>query len=106
MFSRIVTMRPKSDTIAPLTKALDEQVLPMLRKQGGFRDEICFLSSDSSKAIVISFWDRKDQADAYGRDVYPKVLETVKHYLDETPVVKNYDVISSTFDKMVEKATV
>ena len=103
MFSRIVTMRPKSNSITALMKALDEQVLPLLRKQEGFRDEICLLSSDTKKAIVISFWDRKEQAEAYGRTVYPKVLETVEKHLDDTPMVKNYEVFSSTFYKMAIK---
>ena len=105
MFSRIVTMRPKSDSITQLTKMLDEQILPLLRKQDGFRDEVCLLSSDTKKAVVISFWDREQQADAYGRTAYPKVLEMVDKYLDETPAVKTYNVFSSTFYKLAVAAT-
>ena len=106
MFSRIVTMRPKTDSIVQLTKMLDEQILPILRKQEGFRDEVCLLSEDTSKAVIVSFWDRKEQAETYGRTVYPQILESVKKLLDETPVVRNYDVLSSTFHKLAEKATV
>lgn len=106
MFSRIVTLRPKTNTVLQLTKALEEQVLPMLRKQDGFQDEICLISPDKNKAMVISFWGRKEQAEAYGRTAYPQVLETVKHLLEEAPVVKNYDILSSTFYKTAEKATI
>ena len=106
MFSRIVTMRPKPNSAVQLTKMLEEQVLPSLRKQDGFRDQVCLLSSDTKKVIVISFWDRQEQADAYGRTTFPQVLETVKHLLEETPAVKAYDVLSSTVHKTAIKATV
>lgn len=106
MFSRIVTMRPKPGNITALTKALDEEVLPLLRKQDGFRDEICLVSSDAKKAIVISFWNRKEQADAYGRTLYPQVVELVEKLLDETPMVKNYDVFSTSFYKTAVKETI
>lgn len=106
MVSRIVTLRPKVNTVLQLTKALEEQVLPVLRKQDGFQDEVCLISPDKHKAIVISFWGRQEQADAYARNAYPQVLETVRHLLEETPVVKKYDILSSTFYKAVEKVTV
>jgi len=106
MFSRILTMHPKSNSITKLTTALEEQVLPQLRKQEGFKDEIFFLSPDTKDAVVISFWDRKEQAEAYGRTAYPQVLQSVKDLLEETPQVKNYDIVSSTFIKTGVKATV
>lgn len=106
MFSRIVTMRPKSDSSAKLTKTLEEQIMPILRKQAGFRDEIILLSPDSTKAVAVSFWDEKEKAEAYGRTAYPQVLEIVKDLLEENPSVKSFDVLSSTFNKTAVKATV
>jgi hypothetical protein len=106
MFARIVTMRPKGNTILQLTKALEEKVLPVLRKQDGFEDEVCLVSPDSKKAIVISFWQRQEQADKYAAVAYPQILESVKHLLEETPVLKSYDVLSSTFYKTPAKTTV
>jgi hypothetical protein len=64
------------------------------------------VSQDTKKTIVISFWGRQEQADKYGSTAFPKILETVKHLLEETPIVKNYDVLSSTFYKTAVKATV
>ena len=106
MFSRIVTMRPKHDGITALTKELDEHILPLLRKQEGFRDEICLLSSDAKKIVAISFWDREEQAKAYDRTIYPKVVESVEKYLSEVPFVKTYDVVSDTFYKKAIKEAV
>lgn len=106
MFSRIVTMRPKAGSSTKLTQMLEDQILPILRKQAGFKDEISLLSPDATKAIVVSFWDGKEQADAYGRTVYPQVLEMAKDLLEEDPIVKNFEVVSSTFYKTAVKATV
>ena len=99
MFSRILTMHPKPDSITQLTKTLEEQVLPQLRKQEGFKDEIFFLSPDTKDAVVISFWDRKESAEAYNRTAYPQVLQSVKDLLEGSPLVKTYDIVSSTFFK-------
>ena len=99
MFSRILTMHPKSNCITQLTKTLEEQVLPQLRKQEGFKDEIFFLSPDTKDAVVISFWDRKENAETYNRTAYPQALQSVKDFLEESPQVKTYDIVSSTFFK-------
>jgi quinol monooxygenase YgiN len=106
MFSRILTMHPKPNSITHLTKALEEQVVPQLRKQEGFMDEICFVSPDAKDAFVITFWDRKEHAEAYGRTAFPQVLQVVKNFLEESPQTKAYDVVSSTFLNTVVKASV
>jgi quinol monooxygenase YgiN len=106
MFARIVTMRPKPNTVVQLTKVLEDQVLPTLRKQDGFQDEVCLISADTKKAVVISFWGRQEQADKYSVTAYPQILEAVKHLLEETPVAKSYEMLSSTFYKKADKATI
>jgi quinol monooxygenase YgiN len=106
MFSRIVTMHPKSSSVTQLTKALEDQILPILRKQEGFQNEISFLSPDTKDAVVISFWDRQEHADAYARTAYPQVLQSIKNLLEDTPHVKNYDILSSTFQKVAVKAAI
>ena len=106
MFSRVITMHPKSGSATQLTKTIEDQVLPVLRKQEGFQNEISFLSPDTKDAIVISFWDRQEHADAYGRTAYPQVLQSVKSLLEDTPQVKNYDILNSTFQKTAVKAVI
>ena len=39
---------------------VETDVLPVLRKQNGFKDEITFLAADRAKAVAISLWDRND----------------------------------------------
>ena len=42
MFARIVSMHLKPNTYAEFTHTFDKDVIPTLRKQQGFRDEILF----------------------------------------------------------------
>ncbi len=44
MFVRKVSMYLKSDSVAEYTMRLDTEIIPMLRKQEGFQDEITFVA--------------------------------------------------------------
>src|ERR1043166_2544627 len=103
MFARNVTLHLKADTAAEFTRTLENDVLPMLRKQPGFKDEITFLASDSTEALAISLWESKENAEAYGRDTYPAVLRTLERVVEGTPEVDSYQVSNSTFHKIAAR---
>jgi|SRR5579862_7045073 hypothetical protein len=106
MFSRIITMHPKPNGVAQLTKAVEEQVLPMLRKQEGFKDEIFFVSPDGKDATAISLWDQQSNAESYSHKTYPRVAEILTNLLEGSPQIKTYDVVNSTWHKITAQATV
>ena len=85
MYARNVTMHLKANTAGEFTQTLEKDVLPLLRKQNGFRDEISFVAADRSEAVAISLWDRKENADSYSRDIYPQVLKSLTKVLEGTP---------------------
>ena len=105
MFSRIVTMRLKPNSVAQLTKTVEEQVLPLLRKQEGFRDEILFVSQDGKDVTAISFWDRQGNAESYRDKAYPQVVQMLTNLLEGSPQVKTYEVANSTFHKIAAPVT-
>jgi hypothetical protein len=45
-------------------------------------------------------WDRKESADAYGRDTYPTVLKSLSNVIEGTPTVETYEVSNSTFHQI------
>jgi hypothetical protein len=100
MYARNVSLHLKANTAGEFTQTLEKDVLPLLRKQNGFKDEISFVASDRSEAVAISLWDRKENADAYSRDVYPQVLKSLTKVLEGTPKVDSYEVSNSTFHKI------
>ena len=103
MISRNVSLKLKANSGREFTQIIEEQILPLLRKQNGFRDEITFLAPERSEAVGISFWDTKANADAYNRTGYPEVLKTLAKVVEGTPKVENFEVANSTFHKIAAK---
>ena len=99
MFARSVTMRLKPNTVAEFNKTLEKEVLPLLQKQKGFRDELTLVSSNGSEVLGISLWDQKQDAEAYNRAAYPDVQRILSKVIEGTPQVQTYEVSMSTIHK-------
>jgi heme-degrading monooxygenase HmoA len=104
MFARIVSMRLKSNTHNEFTEAFEKQVIPTLRKQQGFKDELLFVVPGGTEAVGISLWDSKDSAETYHRASYPEVLKILAKSIEGTPEVRTFEVASSTFHKITARA--
>jgi hypothetical protein len=101
MFARTVSIHLKSNTmLSDYTRTFDRDVLPLLRKQNGFRDEITFAGSNGVDVTAISLWENKADAEAYNTNTYPEVLKTLARFIDGTPKVQTSDVVTSTFHKI------
>ena len=104
MFTRHVIMQLKANSASDFTRTMEKDVLPLLRKQKGFRDEITFISVDDSEAIANSFWETKADADAYGMAGYPQVLKALSKVVEGTPRVGTAVVSNSTLHKIAAQA--
>ena len=100
MIARNVTMRLKANSVAEFTQTLEKEIIPLLRKQKGFQDEIAFLVPGGRDAVGISFWDKQEDAEAYSRGSYPEVLKSLGKVLDGTPQVQTWEVLNSTSHKI------
>jgi heme-degrading monooxygenase HmoA len=98
-------MQLKPNSTAQFTQTLEKEVLPLLRKQEGFQDEVTFLGPNGNEAIAISFWQSKENAEAYSRSAYPEVLKTLGKIVEGTPQLQTYEVSNSTFHKIAAKAS-
>jgi hypothetical protein len=99
-------MRLKPKSVAEFTRTIEDEVLPVLRKQKGFQDELTFVVPDGTEALGISLWDLKANADAYDRATYPQVLKALSKVIDGTPQVRTYEVSNSTFHKIAAHVAV
>ena len=97
MYARNVSFRLKSNMQSDYARTFDNQILPLLRKQKGFRDEIMLSNPGSQDAIAISLWENKSNADDYNTNTYPEVLKTLANVVDGTPRVQTYETVISTF---------
>lgn len=105
MFTRHVIMELKPNATTEFTNVIEGKVLPLLRKQKGFRDLISFVAHDRSEAIAISFWDTKEEAETYNDTGYPEVLKSFTALIEGTPRVGVAEVASSTFQKLAAAKT-
>ena len=105
MFARNVSFHLKSNMLSDYTRAFEKDVLPLLRKQNGFKDEITFAGSGGVDVTAISLWEDKKDADNYNASMYPQVLKTLARFIEGTPQVHTSDVVTSTFHKIAVPVT-
>ena len=100
MFARRVSIHLKSDNATEFTQKLEKEIIPRLRKEKGFQDEIVFLAPGQKHAVAISLWDQAESAEAYDRGAYKEVLKSLATLVEGTPQVRTYEVCNSTFHKI------
>jgi hypothetical protein len=106
MFARKVSMHLKPNCAGEFTDRIEKEIIPLLRKQKGFRDEITFVGPGGTEAVGISLWDQKENAEAYNRGTYPEVQKLLAKVTEGTSQVETYDVANSTCHKVAAAAPV
>jgi hypothetical protein len=100
MFARNVSVNLKPGTLAEFAKAMENEILPWLRTQEGFLDVITLAVPGGREVLAISFWNQKESALAYNSTGYPHVLKILGNFLEGTPHVRTFEVVSSTLQKV------
>lgn len=103
MFARNVSITLKPNTLTEFTKTMQNEIIPLLRKQKGFQDEITLSVPGGREVVAISFWDQSESAQDYHSSGYSQVLKILGKFLDGTPHVRTFDVVSSTLQKVAAR---
>ncbi len=98
MFARIFRANLRRGEGPGYARTIEREVIPLLRRFAGFRDEIAMVSSDGKQAVGISFWERQEDAEVYRRDGYAAVVDALEKHVEGTPVVMSYEVTNSTLE--------
>ncbi|HVO98420.1 MAG TPA: hypothetical protein VMT15_10155 [Bryobacteraceae bacterium] len=106
MFARNVSFHLKPNSSVAFTKQIENETIPMLRKQAGFQGELTFLAPSGTDAVAISLWDKKENAEAYARSGHPEILKNLNKFVEGTPNVQTYEVANSTFQKIAASVAV
>jgi hypothetical protein len=106
MFARSVSFHLKPGHAAEFTQLIDNDIVPVLRRQKGLQDEITFVAPSGADAVGISAWDLKENAETYACVPYTGGLKTLANVVEGTPQVQTYDVSDSTFHKVAAHVTV
>ncbi len=104
MYSRNESFKLKAKSAAEFTRILEGEIIPLLRRQRGFEDQISFVSPERNEAVAISLWDKKDDAEAYNRKTYPEVLKALARVVEGTPRVETFEVGNSTSHQIAASA--
>ena len=101
MFTRVVEVSSKPGKSHEVANAINEKVLPILRQQAGFIDETVLTSeTEPNRVMALSFWKTKEDADRYQREQFAKVTEILSHQIESPPVVRTFNVHTSTPHKI------
>jgi quinol monooxygenase YgiN len=92
-FAREIQFQIKNGKEKEFAGVFENEVVPILRKQEGFQQELTMVNPKGAHAI--SLWNDKKSAETYQTETYPKVLAKLTTLIVGTPTVENFETTSS-----------
>ena len=91
MCARTVRMQRKPNSVAKFNQTLANDILPLLRAQPGFQDEMTFVVPGGMEVVGIGLWEQQEHAEAYAlRHTYLAVLRALAHVMEGRPQAYPY----------------
>jgi len=106
MFAHKLSMYLKNDGALAFKHKIEADIIPLLRKQKGFLEEITFLYLNGREVHAFSLWETAEHAEAYNRGTYPEVVRMLASVIEGRPLVRTYEVLNSTIRYAVAAASV
>lgn len=100
MYARHVTLQLKPNYVTEFPVTFEKEILPLLKKQKGFLDELLLVTPEKKEMVAISLWDNKEYAETYNREVYPKIEKLVEKFTVAPPIIKKFEAEYSTFHRI------
>lgn len=100
MFVRKVSMRLRSETASQFIRKMEDEIIPLLRKQKGFLEEMTLLAQSGKEVYAYSFWESSTDAENYEKNEFAQVTGMLSSVIEGTVRVHTYMVANSTFHKM------
>ena len=100
MYARLVTTHLKPGKFELATRKFEEKIIPMLKTQKGFRDEVSFFDKEKNESLAISFWDAEADLRVYEKEAYPEMVKVLSDTFEGTPEVRRFEVANATFYKI------
>jgi len=96
LYARNVTFHIKANSHSDYTHTFENQILPLLQKQKGFKEAITLSNAGSPDAVSISLWENKSNSDDYNTRAYPEALKILAKVIEGTPRVQTFESAVST----------
>jgi hypothetical protein len=104
MFARKISVRLKSDTAGQFIKKMENEIIPLLRKQRGFLDELTLISQSGKEIYAYSFWESSEDAERYDAGAFKDVTHLLSGLIEGAVRIHTYMVANSTFHKIAAAA--
>jgi len=105
VFARKVSMQLKPNRAAEFRKKIEDEVIPVLREQKGFLDEITLLYPNGKEVHAFSLWETAGDAEAYGRGAYSELAKSMAPLIEGALRVQTYEVLNSTIHKIASSVS-
>ena len=96
MFAHKLSMYLKIDGALAFKHKIENEVVPLLRKQKGFLEEITLLYLNGREVHSFSLWESAEHAEAYNRGFFPEVAKMLASVIDGMPRIQTYQVLTSS----------
>jgi len=96
MFARRVSLHLQPNVAGDFARTMENQIIPLLRKQHGFRDELVLVNAKASRAEAISLWDSQENAENFAKGQYLQMLQILGNSIKDKPEVETYQVTTTT----------
>ncbi len=96
MFARTLSVQLKPTMLTNYTSTFEKEVLPLLRRQKGFQNELTLCNPDSLYLTAISLWETREDAELYSKNVYAEALKLLSKTIDGTPKIRSEEVVETT----------
>jgi heme-degrading monooxygenase HmoA len=104
MFTRRLVMDLRPDSAPELARVTESEIVPLLRRQRGFRNVVTSIDSERSRAVSYTCWETKEDAEAYHRTGHQESLKSLTNVVVGIPRVETFKLSDSTFREVNAKA--
>lgn len=101
MFTRVVEVTTKQGKAKEVCKTIQEKVLPILKSQNGFVDEVTLVSTNNpNRVLALSFWKTREEAQQYHNQQYTNITNLIRNHLEGEPQIETFELENSTIHKI------
>jgi tRNA G37 N-methylase Trm5 len=87
MYARKGSLRLKTESASKFLEEIEHEVVPLLRKQKGFLDQLTTLSGSGVIIYIYTFWKDSEDAEKYDRTTLPALTTLLTGVTDGAPHV-------------------
>jgi hypothetical protein len=100
MFVSKVSVRLKTDGAGEFIRKMESEIIPLLRRQQGFLDELTLIPQSGKEVYAYSFWENSSDAEKYEQESFANVTRLLSSFIEGPLRTHTYMVANSTFHKM------